>query len=253
VKDFAELSARLRSPVGVREMQDYFLVAVGTAIVLCAIYLAVRTDKSAVTIALVFVGFVCSVMAAYKGQILPSVEGAGWKLSFEQTRNTIIDLNKTDIGPMRSDIQDIRVKLASQNDFDIKITERINGLLQASPSIGTSLVAPDLKAAPVDSRNGKYATIIFYRDSRLDDATNVRRLLTADGFNASMINSNLDEVTLSPKDPGSTIIDMTSHGNDVVSDVQKIVVKGLGSPENKAVSVQGPFQLRRGDVQIYLF
>ena len=78
---------------------------------------------------------------------------------------------------------DIRVKLASQNDFDTKITERINGLLQASPSIGTSLVAPDLKAAPVDSRNGKYATIIFYRDSRLDDATNVRKLLERFQFN----------------------------------------------------------------------
>ena len=197
-------------------------------------------------------GVVCSLAGA---GFLASIEAPGGvKASVQQVEQKVNDATQgisQALAPINLGLQNLKDALAQQDQFNKKVSDRIDSLSNSLAPTTPKLSQPDLYATSASTKaNGAFTILIFYRDTRHDDATALLSRLTAAGFQASAINTSLAEVQIEQQPSGSTYIIPTSKGADVVDGVVNIVKATVpASP----VKVGNPWPLRRGDVQIYMF
>jgi hypothetical protein len=160
------------------------------------------------------------------------------------------------IAPMKLDIQKLTESLAKQNNFNVTVTSALNKLENAPNGGNAKIEQPNINSfSETFTANNKYSVIVFYRDSRTNDATNIVNGLITAGFQASSINTTLAETqtTMGPQLDNSTFIIPTDRGKAIAESVLAIVRRSLPPPRNDAVTLGGSYPLARGDAQIYLY
>jgi hypothetical protein len=97
--------------------------------------------------------------------------------------------------------------------------------------------------------NAKFSVLIFYSDSRRNDARGLVAQLVQKGFQASAISTDFSEFSKTG-DAGAIKIVATSKGEDVGRQVFE-TTKSLFT--SATVSLSDANSLARGDVQVYMF
>jgi hypothetical protein len=161
-----------------------------------------------------------------------------------------IDINQA-LAPINLAVQDLKNGLAKQAEFNKAISDQMDALTKAANRPAVLTPPPNITAkSTAFAANGNYSILIFYKDQRRQDAVSLTSRLTASGFQASAINSTLEEVRIEQQPDGSTFLIPTAKGQTVIDDVAGITKAVV---PNSKVTVGNAYQLRRGDVQIYMF
>lgn len=101
--------------------------------------------------------------------------------------------------------------------------------------------------------NGNYNVLVFFRGSRLRDSEHINEILINNGYKSASIQTSLKEVLVSEEpESGSTVI-MPLTGRSVVADrIEDILSKSSEINKNNIIR-WGEYDLKKGDIQIYLF
>jgi peptidoglycan hydrolase-like protein with peptidoglycan-binding domain len=138
--------------------------------------------------------------------------------------------------------------------------------LPATGSLDTitlNALIPTLPVCADSSHNALKGTglsaVIFYRDTRAQDASALRDALTKAGLNTEAIASSLTEVHLDQEYDGTTYVIPSDRLADKGAALEDCVIKVTQSilPPNLAATPPlrrgGPGTIRKGDVVIYLY
>ena len=102
------------------------------------------------------------------------------------------------------------------------------------------------------SANADYQVLVFYRPDRQADAEYVVGALKTAGYKSDASQSTLDEVLTPSRNPGATLIKVTTRGRLILDAVQQLVTMARPVAASPLI-FSGDAPLQRGDIQISLF
>jgi hypothetical protein len=227
---------------------DTALFVFGLALAISALVLIFRRISQNQALVVLILGVACSVAGA---GYLPDFKGAGIEAKIDKKVFDAKGDIAAAIAPINLTVGQLKTELAQVEQSSKTLSDRVNTL--HGPSISPSAPSAAPPAPPDNTKtaeNGKYVVLIFYRDGRQDDATKLASKLTASGFQVSAINSALSELQIDPQPRGSTFIQPNEKSVAAAERVDEIAKSLLPT---SAMSVGTVFNLRRGDIQIYMF
>lgn len=234
---------------------EYALLVAGSILLVSGLYfVSFRYSTASSTIVLIL-GSAILVMGVLQVSNA-KIAGLGFEMTLQLVEKNLkevteinMDVKDKDLPRLRVDVQKATEALERQDGVNQKLADAINELQQS-----LKLKVPDINdQGALFDRNNKYTVLVFYRDSRKEDAANLQAALTAAGYAASSIMTDLSEVQIAVPPPQSTVIIPTQKGMKVGQDVLALTENILPAPRNSLASLGEAHSLRRGDLQILLF
>ena len=145
----------------------YAIFSLGIALVAAAIILAFRTKSGVQATVAMVLGVVCSLAGA---GFLASIEAPGGvKASVQQVEQKVNDATQgisQALAPINLGLQNLKDALAQQDQFNKKVSDRIDSLSNSLAPTTPKLSQPDLYATSASTKaNGAFTILIFYRDT----------------------------------------------------------------------------------------
>lgn len=236
----------------------YVLLIVGISLILASVVLVFLKREVVSAALLLFPGLVICLIG------VPDVDNVAFNLlgiqgSFKKQldqglKDTKLDIKQEDTAPLKLDIQKLTDALAKQDAFNKSVTSVLNKMQANTPNAGSTISQPNINSAsPSFTANNQYSVFVFFRESRTQDSKALVNALTASGLQTSAILTTLAETQIGDQPDNSTFIIPTERGQKIGEAVRQIVQHNLPPPRNDAVTLGGPYQLKRGDVQIFLY
>lgn len=235
---------------------QFVLLIVGCFLIFAGVVLVFLRREVVSAAVLLFPGLVmCLIGVPGVDNVAFGIQGSFKKQLDQGLKDTKLDIKQEDTAPLKLDIQKINDALVKQDSFNKSVTSTLNKMLQErAPTGGSPIVQPNINSAsPTFTANNQYSVFVFFRESRAQDSKALVDALTASGFQTSAITTTLAETQIGPQPDNSTFIIPTDKGEKIAEAVRQTVQQNLPSPRNGAVTLGGPYPLRRGDVQIFLF
>ena len=224
-------------------MQETLLLAIGAILIVAGIALAFRQKQAPITALILILGVaMCLIPKAQK----LAFKVLGVEATIEGQVSDAATNVVAQIAPLQLSVQKLQDALDKQEAFNKTVTARLDKLGLAAAGAPAQ---PDInKTSPAFAKNGQYTIFVFYKPPRANEAQALVKSLSETGFQASAIATSFAEAPQLSAD-GSTFIVPTNRGVDIGASVEALAKKqGL-----QDVTLGGPYALRRGDVQIFLY
>jgi len=153
------------------------------------------------------------------------------------------------IAPLQLSVQKLQDAVSKQEAVNKTITSSLAKLEANAAGNQASIALPDINAtSETFATNSQYIVFVFYKTPRAKEAQTLLKALTGAGFQASAIATSFLDVGQLAGD-GSTYIQPTEKGLKIQKDVEAIATKLslLG------ITLGGPYALKRGDIQVFLY
>ncbi|OLP56698.1 hypothetical protein BJF92_11480 [Rhizobium rhizosphaerae] len=233
---------------------EFTLLVAGATLLVFGLYFVARHYPTSAYALVLIMGVTLLVMGVLRVSNA-KIAFIGFELNFNvavqdavEAKNTANNVKDNDIPRLNIEIQKAQDALEKQADINRKLVDVINGMRNSS-----SLKVADINdQGALFKRNSGYTVLVFYRDSRRDDAVNLQSALTAAGYPASSIMTDLSEAKIAAP-PQSTVIVPSQKGVSVSQDVLALTKSVLPPSEAASARLGDSYRLQRGDLQILLF
>jgi hypothetical protein len=154
------------------------------------------------------------------------------------------------IAPLELSITELRKAMAKLQANNESLTSSVNALQTKVPIDHPQIASPDInKTSDAFRENNQYTIYVFYRTPRRQAAQSLVKGLTEAGFTASSIATSFKEAPQLAPDGSTWIVPTPTRGTKIADAVAKIALD-QGLPN---VEVDEPYQVSRGDVQVFLY
>ena len=240
----------------VQAILEHPLLDIGALLLLSGVVLAFMKRATTPTSVVFLVGLACCFVDNPTIASL-TIKLLGQEVDIAKNRDLAFDLKKDDIGRINLDIQRIDDSLKKQEAFNTQFSATMDEITSSAKDFKAKL--PDITSvSQTFAENSKYSIVVYFTDSRLDDAKALVRGLVSAGFKASSIATNLTEVDIGKQDPDTTFVIPSVRLKDLAGSIEDSVIKIAekilppGKTTSSLLKRGGPGPVK-ADVVLYLY